>query len=196
MTRELGPWRRRFGSDPVWRLPALWMTFALLAVGLVLIGADHTFAVHLPLALAATIVLFAGHGVLVFLLVRGLDLPAPRPLLLLGVAVAWGGLVAAGLTSLANRQPDEILVVRRLAAAVGGAAAACAVVDPDLVVLGGPVGTHPGLLAPVRAAVATAALAPVRVEPGAVTEFAPLRGALTAALDAGRATLSSLPAAT
>jgi hypothetical protein len=154
------------------------MTFALLAVGLVLIGADHTFAVHLPLAQAATIVLFAGHGVLVFLLVRGLDLPAPRPPLLLGVAVARGGLVATGHTSPANRQLDEILVVRRLAAAVGGvAAAACAVVDPDLVVLGGPVGTHPGLLAPVRAApvraaVATAALAPVRVEPGAVTEFA------------------------
>ena len=70
-------------------------------------------------------------------------------------------------------------------------AAACTVVDPDLVVLGGPVGTHAGLLEPVRAAVATAALAPVRVEPGAVTEFAPLRGAL----DAGRAGLSSLPGA-
>ena len=85
-------------------------------------------------------------------------------------------------------------VVRRLGATVARAvAAACAVVDPDLVVLGGPVGTHPGLLAPVRAAVATAALAPVRIEPGAVTEFAPLRGALVAALDTGRAALTSLP---
>lgn len=87
-------------------------------------------------------------------------------------------------------------VVRRLGAAVGRAvAAACVVVDPDLVVLGGPVGTHPGLLGPVRAEVAAAALPPVRIEPGAVTEFAPLRGALVAALDTGRAALSSLPGA-
>jgi len=69
------------------------------------------------------------------------------------------------------------------------------VVDPDLVVLGGPVGTHPGLLEPVRAEVAAAALPPVRIEPGAVTEFAPLRGALVAALDTGRAALPSLPGA-
>ncbi|HEX4360624.1 MAG TPA: ROK family transcriptional regulator [Pseudonocardia sp.] len=87
-------------------------------------------------------------------------------------------------------------VVRRLGAAVARAvAAACVVVDPDLVVLGGPVGTHPGLLEPVRAEVAAAALPPVRIEPGAVTEFAPLRGALVAALDTGRAALPSLPGA-
>jgi RsiW-degrading membrane proteinase PrsW (M82 family) len=107
MTRVLGP---RLGSDPVWRLPALWMTFALLAVGLVVVGTGHTFVVRIPLALAAALVLFAGHGLLVFLLVRGLDLPVPRPPLLVGVALAWGGLVAAGLTSIANKQMDAILV--------------------------------------------------------------------------------------
>ena len=66
--------------------------------------------VHLPLALAASIVLFAAHGMLVFLLVRALDLPVPRPPLLLGIAVAWGGLVAAGLTYFANEQINTILV--------------------------------------------------------------------------------------
>jgi predicted NBD/HSP70 family sugar kinase len=100
------------------------------------------------------------------------------------------------LAEAAAGDPRAGAVVRRLGAAVARAVAAvCAVVDPDLVVLGGPVGTHPGLLEPVRAAVTTVALAPVRVEPGAVTEFAPLRGALVAALDAGRAGLSSLPSA-
>jgi RsiW-degrading membrane proteinase PrsW (M82 family) len=107
MTRVLGP---RLGSDPVWRLPALWMTFALLAVGLVVIGTGHTFVVRIPLALAASIVLFAAHGLLVFLLVRGLDLPVSRPWPLLGVAVGWGGLVAAGLTYFANAQLDDVLV--------------------------------------------------------------------------------------
>lgn len=107
MTRALGP---RLGSDPVWRLPALWMTFALLAVGLVVIGTGHTFAIRIPLALTASIVLFTAHGLLVFLLVRGLDLPVPRPRLLVGVAVGWGGLVAAGLTYFANAQLDAVLV--------------------------------------------------------------------------------------
>ncbi|HEX4360626.1 MAG TPA: PrsW family intramembrane metalloprotease [Pseudonocardia sp.] len=107
MTRVLGP---RLGSDPVWRLPALWMTFALLAAGLVVIGTGHTFVVSIPLALVASIVLFAAHGLLVFLLVRGLDLPVPRPRPLLGVAVGWGGLVAAGLTYFANAQLDDVLV--------------------------------------------------------------------------------------
>jgi predicted NBD/HSP70 family sugar kinase len=98
------------------------------------------------------------------------------------------------LAGAAAGDPSAGAVVRRLGAMVARVvAAACAIVDPDLVVLGGPVGAHPGLLAPVRAAVATAALAPVRIEPGTVTEFAPLRGALVAALDTGRAGLSSLP---
>jgi RsiW-degrading membrane proteinase PrsW (M82 family) len=86
------------------------MTFALLAVGLVVIGTGHTFVVRIPLALAASVVLFAAHGLLVYLLVRGLDLPVPRSPLLLGVAVGWGGLVAAGLTYFANAQLDAVLV--------------------------------------------------------------------------------------
>jgi predicted NBD/HSP70 family sugar kinase len=100
------------------------------------------------------------------------------------------------LAEAAAGDPGAGAVVRRLGTAVARAVAAvCAVVDPDLVLLGGPVGTHPGLLEPVRAAMTTVALAPVRVEPSAVTEFAPLRGALVAALDAGRAGLSSLSSA-
>ncbi|MDT7750786.1 MAG: hypothetical protein QOD96_4448 [Pseudonocardiales bacterium] len=83
--------------------------------------------------------------------------------------------------------------VRGLGATIARAvAAACAIVDPELVVLGGPVGAHPGLLEPIRATVASSALAPVRIEPGAVTAFAPLRGALVSALDTGRAGLLTL----
>jgi len=80
--------------------------------------------------------------------------------------------------------------VRELGATIAHAvAAAAAIVDPDLVLLGGPVGAHPGLLEPIRVAVAGTALPAVRIQPGAVTEFAPLRGALVSALDAARARL-------
>jgi predicted NBD/HSP70 family sugar kinase len=88
---------------------------------------------------------------------------------------------------------DARATVRSLGAAIARAvAAACAIVDPELVVLGGPVGAHPGLLEPIRSTVVGSGLAPVRIEPGAVTEFAPLRGALVSALDTARAGLRSL----
>lgn len=80
--------------------------------------------------------------------------------------------------------------VRRLGEAVGYAvAAACTVFDPELILLGGPLGVRTELLEPIRAVVADAAPGAVRVERGRVTSSPALAGALHAALDHGRASL-------
>jgi predicted NBD/HSP70 family sugar kinase len=68
-------------------------------------------------------------------------------------------------------------------------AATCTVVDPDLVLLGGPIGSRAGLVEPVRAVVERTVPAPVRVEQGMFTESAALHGALLLALDSGRGSL-------
>jgi predicted NBD/HSP70 family sugar kinase len=82
--------------------------------------------------------------------------------------------------------------VRRMGATIGQAiAATCVVVDPELVLLGGPIGSSPALLHPVRAAVAEISPSPVRIELGRIGESAPLRGALHLALEHGRAQLTS-----
>ncbi|MEQ7004927.1 ROK family transcriptional regulator [Actinopolymorpha sp. B17G11] len=62
----------------------------------------------------------------------------------------------------------------------------CAVVNPELVLLGGPIGSHPGLIGPVRAAVAGYTPTPVRIERPAVAGQAPLAGAVHRALDHAR----------
>jgi predicted NBD/HSP70 family sugar kinase len=62
----------------------------------------------------------------------------------------------------------------------------CAIVDPELVLLGGPLGSHPALLTTARATVAALSPAPVRVELGALGEKASLQGALHLALDRAR----------
>jgi predicted NBD/HSP70 family sugar kinase len=69
-----------------------------------------------------------------------------------------------------------------LARAVGGVlAATVALTDPELVVLGGPWGTHAGLVAAVREELASQPRC-VPVRPAAVLEEPSLRGARTAAL--------------
>ncbi|MER5224626.1 ROK family transcriptional regulator [Streptomyces flaveus] len=68
-------------------------------------------------------------------------------------------------------------------------ATVCAVVDPELVLLGGPIGSHPALLEPVRAAVNALAPLPPPIESGALGDAAPLRGALAVALRRARADL-------
>ncbi|GCB52017.1 glucokinase [Streptomyces sp. NL15-2K] len=68
-------------------------------------------------------------------------------------------------------------------------ATVCAVVDPELVLLGGPIGSHPALLEPVRAAVNALAPLPPPIEAGALGDAAPLRGALAVALRRARADL-------
>jgi len=59
----------------------------------------------------------------------------------------------------------------------------CAVVDPQLVLLGGPLGRQPALLAIARRTVAELSPAPVRIELGSLGEAASLQGALQLALD-------------
>jgi predicted NBD/HSP70 family sugar kinase len=65
----------------------------------------------------------------------------------------------------------------------------CAIVDPELVILGGPIGRQPALLEPIRDAVKKTSPLPIRVELGSLGDAAPLHGALGLALDEGRAQL-------
>jgi predicted NBD/HSP70 family sugar kinase len=97
--------------------------------------------------------------------------------------------VDAMLTTLDQAAGDAVAAerLRLLGATLGRAVAAiCTIVDPDLVLLGGPAGSRPGLVAEIRRTVRAAAPGPVRVEAGAVTDSAALRGALLSALDHGR----------
>jgi predicted NBD/HSP70 family sugar kinase len=92
------------------------------------------------------------------------------------------------------RNGDEAAhaVVDHVASRLGVAiAAACAIIDPDLVVLGGGIGASPLLLRPVRGA--AAALVPVmaRIETSRLGDRAALQGAIAVALHAARAQLLS-----
>jgi predicted NBD/HSP70 family sugar kinase len=69
-----------------------------------------------------------------------------------------------------------------------------AVVDPELVLLGGSVGSHPALLPPVGDALATISPAPIRLAYGTLGSQAPLHGATQLALDHARATAISVDA--
>jgi predicted NBD/HSP70 family sugar kinase len=79
-------------------------------------------------------------------------------------------------------------VVARLGAAI---ATVCAILDPELVVLGGGIGASPLLLRPVRGA--AAALVPItaRIETSLLAERAALQGAIAVALQAARGSLLS-----
>ncbi|MET7289254.1 ROK family transcriptional regulator [Streptomyces sp. NPDC005573] len=81
-------------------------------------------------------------------------------------------------------------VVEREGRTIGEAiAAVCAVVDPELVLLGGPIGLHPALLEPVRATVQDLAPLTPPIEVGTLGDTAVLRGALALALRRARADL-------
>jgi predicted NBD/HSP70 family sugar kinase len=96
--------------------------------------------------------------------------------------------VAAVLRMLDRADPDENESLRLLGGAIGRAiASVTAVVDPELILLGGPVGTHPALMAPVRAAVARVSPIPTRLIHGTLGALAPLHGATHLALDHARA---------
>src|SRR5436305_5230793 len=83
-------------------------------------------------------------------------------------------------------------VVEHVASRLGTAiATACAILDPELVVLGGGIGASPLLLRPVRGS--AAALVPItaRIETSLLGERAALQGAIAVALHAARAMLLS-----
>ena len=83
-------------------------------------------------------------------------------------------------------------VVDHVASLLGAAiATVCAILDPELVVLGGGIGASPMLLRPVRGA--AAALVPItaRIETSLLGDRAALQGAIALALQAARAQLLS-----
>ena len=80
----------------------------------------------------------------------------------------------------ANGDPVAIAVVRRHAAAVANAVlVAAAVIDPELVVLGGGIGSNPQLIDPLREAVAAITPWPVRIVTSALGSRAGVLGAVS-----------------
>jgi predicted NBD/HSP70 family sugar kinase len=83
--------------------------------------------------------------------------------------------------------PTAMGAIRQLGASIGHAiVATCAIVDPELVLLGGPIGSQPALLESARATVTRLSPGRVRIATGSAEGSAPLRGALHLALDHGR----------
>jgi predicted NBD/HSP70 family sugar kinase len=82
-------------------------------------------------------------------------------------------------------------VVEHVAARLGAAiATVCAILDPELVVLGGGIGSSPLLLSPVRGAAAALVPMTARVETSRLGERAALQGAIAVALHAARTGLT------
>jgi predicted NBD/HSP70 family sugar kinase len=83
-------------------------------------------------------------------------------------------------------------VVEHVASRLGTAiATVCAIVDPELVVLGGGIGASPLLLRPVRGAAAVLVPITARIETSLLGERAALQGAIAVALNAAREMLLS-----
>ncbi len=94
----------------------------------------------------------------------------------------------------ARGEAEAQAVVEREGRTIGEAiAAVCAVIDPEVVLLGGPIGLHPALLEPVRAAVRDLAPLPPAIEVGTLGDTAVLHGALALALRRARTDLCARP---
>jgi RsiW-degrading membrane proteinase PrsW (M82 family) len=98
-----GPVRTR--PLPTQRTKTGWAMLAVLGIGLVLLlcglamlGDRLTVTPTSPYALATAVVLFGAHGLVLYLVVRWLAFPVRRSVLLLVLAVAWGGLVSTSLS--------------------------------------------------------------------------------------------------
>ena len=86
--------------------------------------------------------------------------------------------------------PDAQAVIENVARRLGAAiASVIAVIDPELVVLGGGIGRNPALLAPVRATVAQLVPLTARIETSTLGDRAALHGAVALALRDARAQL-------
>jgi predicted NBD/HSP70 family sugar kinase len=85
---------------------------------------------------------------------------------------------------------DARAVLEHTAARLGSAiATVCAILDPELVVLGGGIGSSPLLLRPVRGAAAALVPLTARIETSLLGDQAALRGAIAFALHAARSQL-------
>jgi predicted NBD/HSP70 family sugar kinase len=85
---------------------------------------------------------------------------------------------------------DAEAVIAHVASRLGAAiATVCAILDPELVVLGGGIGTNPMLLSPVRGAAAALVPMTARIETSLLGERAALQGAIAVALHAARTAL-------
>jgi predicted NBD/HSP70 family sugar kinase len=83
-------------------------------------------------------------------------------------------------------------VIDHVASRLGTAiATVCAILDPELVVLGGGIGASPLLLRPVRGSAAVLVPITARIETSLLGERAALQGAIAVALHAARTTLLS-----
>ncbi|HTW13417.1 MAG TPA: ROK family transcriptional regulator [Solirubrobacteraceae bacterium] len=98
------------------------------------------------------------------------------------------------LASAGNPAAQEIvdLVASRLGVAI---ATVSAILDPELVVLGGGIGSSPLLLSPVRGAAASLVPITARIETSLLGERAALQGAIAASLHTARTNLLSHTAA-
>src|SRR6516225_7791715 len=94
--------------------------------------------------------------------------------------------LAADGNTAARSEVDD--VASRLGTAI---ATVCAILDPELVVLGGGIGASPLLLRPVRGAAAALVPLTARIETSLLGERAALQGAIAVALHAARTTLLS-----
>lgn len=94
------------------------------------------------------------------------------------------------LSAAETGDPTALAAVAQAGRALGEAAVAItAVIDPEVLVLGGPVGIHPLLLAQVQDALDVLAPAPTKVVASALGEAAPLHGALELARRHARSTI-------
>jgi predicted NBD/HSP70 family sugar kinase len=90
----------------------------------------------------------------------------------------------------ADAEPAAREIVLAEARRIGLAiATVCAILDPELVVLGGGIGSNPRLLRPVRETVAALVPLSVRIETSLLREQSALYGALAVALREARAQL-------
>jgi predicted NBD/HSP70 family sugar kinase len=85
----------------------------------------------------------------------------------------------AVLAAAAGGDRDALAAVDKAGRALGEAAMAItAVIDPELIVLGGPLGSHPLLLAGAQRVLDDLAPAPTKIVASSLGDNAPLRGAL------------------
>lgn len=96
------------------------------------------------------------------------------------------------LTAAEMGESRALAAVEKAGRALGEAAMAItAVIDPELIVLGGPIGPHPFLLAEAQRTFDELAPSPTKIVASALGENAPLRGALELARRHARGRLSS-----